>query len=307
MSFYNRFKGWALRRVRRWQVKLKLCIQDLRFIFFPLPAFNSLLVRKNLGVLEFFNIQEYETRNSSTMSLIRMADQRCGLKDFDWVLINSDDLDVGSTYAGLRCFSYCSGTNDFSHACPDFIFDHWKQTHLDDYEMARERMHLQGRQPALTNCLGWRGADTHPNRKRLVHVAQGEGYDVQFIRWEPMPNGQLRGLGFMSLDEQQGTWRYLIDIEGRGYSGRLKLLLATGRVVFMQERKYQEWYAEYLKPWFHYVPVKADFSDLHENLQKIKLNPVLEREIIDQANDFVLQHLTRDRAVERWTQLLSGA
>lgn len=305
MIFLSRLWAGLKRRLHRVRVKFQLCGWDRRFLLFPVPAFNSFLVRKKGGTLQFFSIQEYETRNVSTMSLILSADQQFRFADFDWVLVNTDDLDIGTSYAGWRCLSYCTGTNDFSHACPDFIFDHWKQTHLDDYETARGRMIEQSSRPSVTSCLGWRGADTHPNRKRLVQVAQGDGYDVEFIRWEPTPDGQLRGLGFMSLDEQQQKWRYLIDIEGRGYSGRLKLLLWMGRVVFIQERKYQEWYAQHLKPWVHFVPVKSDFSDLDANLQHLRANPSLEQAIIAQASAFAQKYLTRASALARWADLLS--
>lgn len=305
MNALNRLREWAARRSLRWHAKVQLCRQGPRLLAFPVPAFNSFLVRKRAGALQFLNIQEYETRNASTMSLITLADQQFDLADFDWLLVNTDDVDVGPVYAGWRCLSYCTRTNDFSHACPDFVFDHWKQTQLHDYELARARLALRAHQPPQTNCLGWRGADTHPNRKRLVQAARGDSYDVRFINWEQMSDGQLRAIGFMSLDEQQQKWRYLIDIQGRGYSGRLKLLLSMGRVVFMQERQYQEWYAEHLRPWVHYVPVKSDFSDLDAHLRTLQAHPELEQAIIAQASSFARQHLTRARAVERWGQLLS--
>ena len=45
--------------------------------------------------------------------------------------------------------------------------------------------------------------------------------------------------------------------------------LASDAVVFKVDSAYglQMWYHERLKPWVHYIPVKADLSDLHQRFQ----------------------------------------
>ena len=40
-------------------------------------------------------------------------------------------------------------------------------------------------------------------------------------------------LEFKTLAEQVARFRYLIDIQGKGYSSRLKLLLHSGRPIFI--------------------------------------------------------------------------
>jgi hypothetical protein len=48
------------------------------------------------------------------------------------------------------------------------------------------------------------------------------------------------------------------------------------------------------------VPVKRDFSDLHQNLLTVLKDPALEQLIIDAARDFSVTYLTRSAAEKRW-------
>lgn len=306
VSVLNRMVNRAKRYVDTVIIKKKLGSSGYGLSGFNLPKFNSFLFRKRHGRLEFLSIKEYETRNQSTIKLIKSADSHYGFPDFDWLLVNTDDIDVGATYQGLRVLSYCVANREFGRACPDFIFDHWRQTHLDDYETERKKLLTDGSASPDTDDLGWRGANTHQNRQLLVREAQGIGFDVRFIEWRSGADGKLVSDDFMSLYQQQQKWRYTIDIEGRGYSGRLKLLMSMGRVVFMQERVYEEWYAEHMQPWVHFVPVRSDFSDLKENLAILNKTPGLEKKIISESMRFSERYLSRDSALARWNELLGS-
>lgn len=152
--------------------------------------------------------------------------------------------------------------------------------------------------------MGWRGANTHKNRRNLVALNDKLKFDCEFVTWDRTNPEKLTATNFLSFEEQVSNWRFLIDIEGNGYSGRLKLLLNCPRVVFIQERKYKEDFQESLVPWRHFVPVKNDFSDLEENLSRLLKSSNLERSIIDEANIFASNFLTRESAERRWANIL---
>ena len=269
------------------------------------PPFNAMLVRKRRGQLEFVFFQNYETRNESTQALIEEANETLGLSDFSWRLINTDDRYEGDSYRGLPVLSYAVPPGRYELACPDFVFDHWRQTQLDDYETKRRQLMAEAGSSPTNDVLGWRGAETHPIRRAFVEQFAGcPGFDVALINWARNNPDRLTAAQFLSIDEQQQTWRYLIDLEGRGYSARLKLLLATGRVVFIQERNSHEFYYQHLVPWVHFVPVKSDLSDLQPHLERLIADPELERAISRQAIQFADQHLSRAVAVQRFKDCL---
>src|SRR5579862_8082261 len=98
------------------------------------PSFQSILVTKQEHQLHFLKFANYETRNESVIRLIQMADEKYNFPDFDWTVVSTEDVDMWRDYQGLRVLSFSTATNDYGHVCPDFVFDHWKQTQLDDYE-----------------------------------------------------------------------------------------------------------------------------------------------------------------------------
>lgn len=268
------------------------------------PQFNSLLVVKRDGQLGFKSLQNYETRNESTAKCIAEADRLYNFKDFDWFLVNTDDKDYGDNYQGLKMFAYSTGTDDYGHVCPDWTFDNWSQVQIGDYEETVQQISMIGELRPMTDLMGWRGAMTHPNRHHLLRFTDKSKYDIEEIQWDRADPGKLTCTNYVSLIDTVKKWRYLIDVEGNGFSARVKPFLFSKRVLFLQDRPFKEWYYPDLKPWVHYVPVKWDLSDLDENLDKIRNDPALEDEIRFNAHEFAQNNLRREHALKRWNDLI---
>lgn len=250
----------------------------------------------------FYNFQ---SRNSSSLKLIIESINEYGVKDFDWILIHTGDRCPDHLNANMiqdlngRQFpflSYSTSYNNFTHTIPDFIFDHWKEAGIDDFERIRRRIKRHDIAQPKSNLLGWRGANNTFARNLLVNFKNKLRYDFEYIQWPKTPSTNTLPANFLSLDQQIHRWRYLIDIEGEGYSGRLKLLLNSPRLVFIQWRKHQEFFYPMLKPWVHFVPVANDLSDLEANLEIIVNNPELEQKIIGAQREFAQLYLNRDFA-----------
>ena len=60
--------------------------------------------------------------------------------------------------------------------------------------------------------------------------------------------------------EQVGRWGLLLDVEGNGWSARLKVLLHSGRPVLVADRPWREfWFPEFVA-WEHYVSGSGGIS-----------------------------------------------
>ncbi|QRW27592.1 glycosyltransferase family 90 protein [Rhizoctonia solani] len=59
--------------------------------------------------------------------------------------------------------------------------------------------------------------------------------------------------------------KYLLDIDGNGWSSRFQRLMTSGAVVFKMSI-FPEWNSDWLIPYYHYVPVQTDYSDLYDAL-----------------------------------------
>ncbi|GFZ43509.1 hypothetical protein JCM24511_01229 [Saitozyma sp. JCM 24511] len=60
-------------------------------------------------------------------------------------------------------------------------------------------------------------------------------------------------------------YKYLLDLDGNGWSARFKRLMSTNSVV-LKSTIFPEWYQDRIQPWIHYVPIKADLTDLYDVL-----------------------------------------
>lgn len=65
----------------------------------------------------------------------------------------------------------------------------------------------------------------------------------------------------------QLQYKYQINIDGTVAAYRLPYLLAGDSVVLKQDSGYYEHFYNELRPWEHYIPIRADLGDLLEKIQ----------------------------------------
>jgi hypothetical protein len=183
------------------------------------------------------------------------------------------------------------------------VFDAWPEVGIEDYEATAAALGAAGALPPESDALGWRGAMTHDNRRKLLEVVAAarspDMYDVQETVWRGTQETPMPAWNHVSLVDGARRWRFQLDVEGAGYSGRLKLLFFSRRVVFVADRPHREWWMAALRPWEHYVPVKRDLSDLDARLAEVRSDPALEARIAGAGHAFALAHLRREHALAR--------
>lgn len=107
---------------------------------------------------------------------------------------------------------------------------------------------------------------------------------------------------FMSPAEQ-ATHKYVVNVDGHVSAYRLSLELQLGFCVLLADSKYHMWFRKMLKPYVHYVPVKADLSDLIEQINWCRNNDKKCEEISNNAIAFAKTYLTREGILD-YLQLL---
>lgn len=289
------------------------------------PHFPSLAVAKIDGELHFKNFQRIgisvgnpgltptlSSNAESTIRLIKESDSIYNFKDFEPILINvggSDDHMKWGFENSIRIFNYCTRWDNHADVCPDYTFDKWKEAGYSDYEQFCNHIIEAGKIEPNENCAVWRGCvnANRKIRKKLVSVASSKLVDIMDVVSETgNPSDCVLSKNYISIDQQVRKYRYIINANGQGHSGRLKLEMFSGRVIFLIERRYEEWFYPELKPWVHYVPVKQDLSDLLENIEIVKNSPDLEKNIGQQCQDFALSNLRKEHALSRFNNLLSA-
>jgi hypothetical protein len=86
-------------------------------------------------------------------------------------------------------------------------------------------------------------------------------------------------------------FKFAIDIDGNSNAwSNFFTRLLTGCCVLKVASAggYRQWYYGDIEPWIHYVPVKADLSDLHEQIAWCRANLAVCREIAARGQEFAM-------------------
>jgi hypothetical protein len=110
---------------------------------------------------------------------------------------------------------------------------------------------------------------------------------------------------YISTPELVKKYSILIDIEGGGYSGRLKHLLWSHRPLLLVDRPHKEYFFKYLKEWEHYIPVKRDLEDIVEKTKWCLDNYEAALKIAENAYQFCQTYLTRDACFKEWDKIIT--
>ncbi len=91
---------------------------------------------------------------------------------------------------------------------------------------------------------------------------------------------------FLSI-RQQLQYKFILSIEGNDVATNLKWIMSSNSLCFMPKPKFETWFMEgKLKPNYHYVLIKDDYSDLLEKRNYFLLYPNKALEIIKNANNW---------------------
>ena len=63
-----------------------------------------------------------------------------------------------------------------------------------------------------------------------------------------------------------GNYRFAVDIDGHANAWGLLEKLILGCCILKVDSPYEQWFYKQMRPWTHYVPIKADLSDLHDKI-----------------------------------------
>lgn len=108
--------------------------------------------------------------------------------------------------------------------------------------------------------------------------------------------------------------KFLVSVKGNDVATNLKWIMYSNSLCMMpSEHPYVSWFMEdLLVPWYHYVPLESDFSDLEEKYQWCLSNPDRCKEIIKNASDYIEVFLDGENedylntvVLEKYTQLVN--
>jgi len=162
---------------------------------------------------------------------------------------------------------------------PDWVFHNWTSANINDFETTKNEIIVASIKYPTIDKIGWYGniyshsCDVIESKTRPLLKIIGDNNSTFFdIIHVDAHNINNNNPNYLSLPDLM-KYKYLIDIGGNGYSGRLKFLLFSKRPLLIVDRNYIEYFHDDLVPYLHYIPVKMDLSDLDEQVNWMISNP----------------------------------
>ena len=198
---------------------------------------------------------------------------------------------------------------------PDFVFGGWWHIGLHDFDAFANAISTASEVPPWRPQALWIGnTDMSPRRAQLVTMSQAHPSRIhaRAMQWAHARGNVTEATGERAATDgwislpQHGEWRYLIDVEGMGWSGRLKLLPFTRRPLLIQDglrRPYWDWSSAMLRPHVHYLPVKRDLSDLVEQIEWLDNHPADATRLANAAFELATTQFTFAAAVRHGANL----
>ncbi len=242
----------------------------------------------------------YETRHDQVYKLLcqSLHDQR--IPAFEPIILSTADFppDVGEPI-----LAFCKSSDDrLVTAVPDFVFECWPETGVEDFDVEARRIAVASQHPPLEQKVVWRGnINTHPIRREVVRLASDRlgKLDAQHVEIA----GSLGGGGqVISLAKQVRNWACLLDIEGRGYSGRLKLLAHAQRPLIVVDRPYVEYWHEEALAEGLFIRVDRSLQSLGTAVDVALDNP--DQSMVSSRLAWASTYLTQEAARRRWLEAL---
>ncbi|KAA6330444.1 hypothetical protein EZS27_020843 [termite gut metagenome] len=167
-----------------------------------------------------------------------------------------------------------------------FMFIKDKRKFQDKKDMLVGRAHVT--QPHRIKF--WEMYFNHP----LCNLGQINQYSTYHPGWKVKP---------MTIDEHL-EYKFVLCIEGNDVATNLKWVMSSNSLAVMPRPRYETWFMEgRLIPNYHYIEIKADYSDLEDRLTYYIRHIDEALQIIENAHQYIAQF--RDRKREDLISLLT--
>jgi hypothetical protein len=133
---------------------------------------------------------------------------------------------------------------------------------------------------------------------KLSAKAGTETIDTKSIRFDPkyglgMLNTSIQTTSNFLNMKEQSLYKYIIHIDGNVNAYRLLTTMTTGSLVLRVTSQYTSWVDHLIQHKVHYIPVKADLSDLLDVIRWCKNNDDRCREIAKNGREMAQSILSK--------------
>ena len=211
----------------------------------------------------------YNERAESMKQMIIDTLNKYKIKDME-ILINLTDNPFNNPYF----LAFSSTTNANITTIPNFSFYQWDHPKTSNFfEIKEDILNSNIEWDNKEDKIMWSGLNSNKIRERFNEFCLSNTH-YEFNLIESYVNNKK----FYKLTDHT-KYKYLLDFEGTGYSGRFPYLALTGSCVILLEntdpdRDYKLYYSKYFIEDVHYLKVYYTVDDSIESIHDKILNKI---------------------------------
>ena len=217
---------------------------------------NKIQHMKNGKLNNSHNFGQWESRNINTLKMIEDVLKKYKVPDLE-VLVSTDDILKDEKGGKYPILVMAKRKKDKNILYPDHTFQDWSNAKTNGWNVAKNKIITSCKKHPFSKKTGklmFRGNNTHYIRKFLANKSANKNeMNIQMVDLKKNKNK------FVSL-EDHCKWKYLLNIPGRSYAGRLKYLLVSNSIVFnikkKEEYQWDEFYYHILEDNKNYIAIQ---------------------------------------------------
>jgi len=255
-------------------------LNDLKSIFSKIND-AVMLIQIIDGNINYIEKKGYESRNQSVIDLLIKSNNYRKLPNVQFIIYTNDILHNSEIYKNPNLLTFCKNHNYNTKLFPNFNFNHWLEANITDFETVYNYFIEKSNTSNTSNIIEWKdkkdtvfwsGANTNQIRKKIYE--QTKNHKNYYIN---------------ILDENKKNiiplydivkYKYLLNMNGNSYAGRLNYLFLSGSCVIILKNKdknkdFEEFFYNEFIPGMDYIEV--EYSD-NENPKYIidRINNAIE-------------------------------
>ncbi len=253
----------------------------------------AILIQVKDNKIKFIEKRGYESRNQSVIDLLMKAIKHKSINNVIFLIFTNDFIKDKNLESCPFLFSFCKNHNYNSvYYFPNFNFNHWKEANIDYYYAIYFRLKnksINKYWDDKDDIIFWSGANTNIIRKKIYDAVNNLKTNNSSFLINLLEKNDNRPKKYYTILEHT-KYKYLLNLNGYSYGGRLNYLFMTGSCVIILKNRdknniWNEFFYEYFIPGVDYIEVEYNDNDNGDDIIQSIINSISAHDCEEIANN----------------------
>ena len=241
-------------------------LDNLKYIF---HTFDKAIILVDIvdGIIKYIEKKGQESRNQSIIDILYKTNNYKKLPNCQFLIFTNDFIDNLEASNFPFVFTLCKNNIYNTTLLPNFNFNHWLEANIEDYQVVYNNfINNQINWNEKEDKIFWSGADTNIIRNKIhKETISDSKYIINLIDRSKNNNK------YYTIYEHK-NYKYLLNMNGYSYGGRLNYLFLTGScvIILKNEEKHKQWDEFFYK---NFIP-NEDYIEILYNDNEYAFNVV---------------------------------